>query len=876
MTISSGSKIGSYEILSPLGAGGMGEVWRAHDSRINRDVAIKVLPEEVTANADRLARFEQEAQAAGALNHPNILTVFEMGTHEGHPYLVTELLEGSSLREKLGDTRRESGIGEHLSIRKALELGAQIATGLAAAHEKGIVHRDLKPENIFVTSDGRVKILDFGLAKLTTSADEENLTNAQTAQRKTSPGTVLGTAGYMAPEQVRGQVADQRSDIFACGVVLYEMLSGKRAFDGRSSADTASAILREDPAELSGEHLRIPLAVERIVRRCLEKEPSQRFQSARDLAFALEAVEGSSTSSGNIASIEGPHEKRGRRLPIALLLIAIVAAAAAYYAGLRHAPPPPDVSTVPVTESAKFTSLTFRPLIVFEAAFSPDQRTVIFSASEDGSTPSIYTVSPDYPEPRDAGLPNVHLLAVSSKGEMAVLTKPHFMSHRQFEGTLARLPVGGAAPREILEGVRQAAFSPDGSELAIIRTVEGVDRLEYPIGKVLHTAAGYLSDLKISPDNKHIAFFEHPQKWDDRGPIRVVDLEGKVTTLADGYWGAEGIAWARDGKSIIYSANRAGAIYNINAVDLAGNERLVRSDSEGLVIHDIAADGRWLVSKYQISFEVWGRVAGMTKERDLSWLDASGNGHLSLDGTMLLFDEESAYAGSNYATCLRRLPDSPVVRLGEGLPQDLSLDGKWALVLVYSTPQRLVAYPTGAGEARNVDPNGLESYSGARWLPDGKTILICGWTKGSRGRCYVRSLDGGPMKPVTPEGLHKNPLVSPDGTRVAVRDDAGRGLIFALEGGEPVEVKGLTLEDEWIRWSTDGKGILVAGGDQAPVDVESVDVATGKREKVLTIDPSDRTSLLSINDPSVAADGKSYAYGVWRTRTKLFTLEGLR
>ena len=234
MTIKTGSRIGSYEILAPLGAGGMGEVWRAHDTRINRDVAIKVLPEEVTANPGRLARFEQEAQAAGALNHPNILTVFEMGTHEGHPYLVTELLEGESLREKLGDTRRGSASGEHLSIRKALELGTQLATGLAAAHEKGIVHRDLKPENIFVTSDGRVKILDFGLAKLTTAAGEENVTNAQTAQRQTSPGTVMGTAGYMAPEQVRGQSADQRSDIFACGVVLYEMLSGRRAFDGRS------------------------------------------------------------------------------------------------------------------------------------------------------------------------------------------------------------------------------------------------------------------------------------------------------------------------------------------------------------------------------------------------------------------------------------------------------------------------------------------------------------------------------------------------------------------------------------------------------------------------------------------------------------------
>jgi hypothetical protein len=266
----------------------------------------------------------------------------------------------------------------------------------------------------------------------------------------------------------------------------------------------------------------------------------------------------------------------------------------------------------------------------------------------------------------------------------------------------------------------------------------------------------------------------------------------------------------------------------------------------------------------------------MSRERNLSWLDFSTNAELSLDGTMLLFDEESSYAGSTYAICLRKLPDAPVVRLGEGSPQGLSRDGKWALALVYATPQRLVAYPTGAGEAKNVDPNGLESYAAARWLPDGKAILICGWMKGSRGRCYVRPLGAGQSKPVTPEGIHKNPIVSPDGRSVAVRDDSGRGLIYALEGGEPLEVKGLTLDDEWIRWSTDGRGILVRRGNQAPVDVDRIDVASGRREKVLTIDPSNRNSLLSVSSVTIAGDEKHYAYDVWRARTKLFTLEGVR
>jgi serine/threonine protein kinase/WD40 repeat protein len=877
LAIKTGTRIGSYEIVSPLGSGGMGEVWRAHDTRIDRDVAIKVLPEELAADADRLARFELEARAAGALNHPNILTVFEMGTLEGHPYLVTELLQGATLREKLGDTRAGSAGGERLPMRKALELGAQVATGLAAAHEKGIVHRDLKPENIFVTSDGRVKILDFGLAKLTVAPDEpSNLTSAATERQPTSPGTVMGTAGYMAPEQVRGQAADPRADIFACGAVLYEMLSGCRAFEGPSSADTMSAILKEDPVELSGEHLRVPMAVERLVRRCLEKEPSQRFQSARDLAFALEAVEGSSMSSGQAAVLEAPRRARKPTLPIALTLLAALVAAAAYYGGLRRGTTEAQTFPAPSRDPVTLTPLTFRPMIIFEAAFAPDHRTVIFSASEEGTTPSIYTVSPDYPEPRDAGLPDVHLLAISSKGEMAVLTHPHFLNHRLFEGTLARVPVGGTAPREILEGVRQAAWSPDGEQLAIIRSVDAVDRLEYPIGKVLYSAPGYLSDLKVSPDGTRVAFFEHPQKFDDRGEIKVVGPSGHVSTLARGYWGAEGIAWAPDGKSLLYSADRSGAGYNVRSVDLLGHERLVRKDSEGMLINDVAPDGRWLISQYQTGFEVWGRAAGMEKERNLSWLDYSIGPRLSADGRMLLFDEQSSYAGPSYATCLRKPPEAPVVKLGEGSSLDLSPDGKWALALDFGPPQHLVALPTGPGQARELDPGGLDSYTDAQWFPDGKRVLVCGSKAGSASRCFIEDEAGGSRAPVTPEGLYSQPLVSRDGERVAVRDDAGRGLIFAVEGGPPVEVKGLTSADGWIRWSADGRAILVYRGNVLPIVVERLDAASGRRERGLVIEPRNRTSLLNINSVTLADDEKHYAYSVWRVRTRLFTVEGLR
>src|SRR5215831_6895500 len=292
MTLTPGSRLGPYEVLSPIGAGGMGEVWKARDTRLSREVAIKVLPASVSADSDRLRRFEQEARAAGILSHPNITAVYDIGSHEGAPYVVQELLEGETLRSVLA--------GGRLSTRRAIDYAIQIVHGLAAAHEKGIVHRDLKPENLFVTNDGRLKILDFGLAKLTHTEEGSQATNLPTATAGTEPGVVLGTLGYMAPEQVRGRSADARSDLFSFGAILYEMLSGNRAFRGDSAADTMSAILREDPPDLSATNQTISPGLERIVRHCLEKNPEQRFHSAHDLAFDLESLSTPSAASTGV------------------------------------------------------------------------------------------------------------------------------------------------------------------------------------------------------------------------------------------------------------------------------------------------------------------------------------------------------------------------------------------------------------------------------------------------------------------------------------------------------------------------------------------------------------------------------------------------
>src|SRR5438128_668388 len=317
MTIAAGTRLGPYEITAPLGAGGMGEVYRARDTRLGRDVAIKVLPSSFSADADRLHRFEQEACAAGALNHPNILIVHDIGTHDGSPYVVSELLEGETLRQRMGGTAQPQ--------RKAIDYSLQIAHGLAAAHEKGIVHRDLKPDNIFITKDGRVKILDFGIAKLTKADGSQSQTDIPTRRVNTDPGIVMGTVGYMSPEQVRGKPVDHRSDIFAFGAILYEMLSGRRAFHGESTADTMSAILKEDPPDLSETNQRISPGLERLVNHCLEKNPEERFHSARDLAFALEALSGSTSVSTQTATVQAIAPQWIRRHALIAWIVAAVA-----------------------------------------------------------------------------------------------------------------------------------------------------------------------------------------------------------------------------------------------------------------------------------------------------------------------------------------------------------------------------------------------------------------------------------------------------------------------------------------------------------------------------------------------------------------------
>src|ERR1039458_4192320 len=487
MPLSSGTKLGPYEIHSPLGAGGMGEVYRAKDSRLGRDVAIKVLPESMARDAERLRRFETEARAIAALNHPNILSIHDIGTYKGPPYLVSECLEGQSLWLAL--------TGGALPLRRAADYGTQIAQGLAAAHDKGIVHRDLKPENVFVTRDGRVKVLDFGLAKLA-QPEASSCAGATMEAAPNSDGVVLGTVGYMSPEQVRGAPADARSDIFSLGAILYEMISGHRAFRRDTSAETMTAILKEDPPELSLTGKPISPVLERVVRRCLEKNPLQRFQSARDLAFNLESLSGTSSTSaatGTARFAVATAEKKTSRkwvmtLAVGALLLALVAAGI-WMLGARS-------SSLPT-----YHQLTFDRGLVYAARFAPDGRSIYYSASWNGEPVQLYSTMPDAPESRPLNLGNSTLFAVSAS-QLAISAgcKDRYIGLCQ--GTLGLVPLAGGTPREVADGVLAADWSADGSEMAFILQVEGKYRVEFPRGKTLYESTHPLGYLRIAPRGK--------------------------------------------------------------------------------------------------------------------------------------------------------------------------------------------------------------------------------------------------------------------------------------------------------------------------------------------------------------------------------------
>jgi eukaryotic-like serine/threonine-protein kinase len=847
MPLGPGAKVGPYEVLAPLGAGGMGEVYRARDERLARDVAVKVLPAGFTSDPERLRRFEQEARATGALNHPNILAVHDTGHHDGSPYVVSELLEGQTLRERAA--------GGALPVRKAVEIGAQIARGLAAAHDKGIVHRDLKPENVFVTSDGQLKILDFGLAKLT-QAEGGAQSQSPTEARGTEAGTVLGTVGYMSPEQVRGVAVDHRSDIFSLGAILYELLSGRRAFRKETSAETMTAILREDPPDLTETGKAIAPALERIVSHCLEKNPQERFASARDLAFDLESL---SEKSGATTTRARVVAGRRRRWGTAAAWLASLAAAGAtaFWIGQRAAARP----------HPRYEQLSFGHGSVVSARFSPDEAILLYTARWKGAPPRVYALRLDLQVEQPLGLEG-RVVGVAA-GEVAFLR----------EETLLRAPLSGSGVREVANGVLNADWSSDGKRFAITRSAGAKQALEFPIGTMRHETVGFFQQVRISPDGTSVAYVENPSLGVIGGWIGIADAKGVRRLTGEGL--LMSIAWTPDGRELWFTEDE-GRGYRIGAVSMSGRARTLLRTPQMPILHASSRDGRVLLSLGESRRMVAGRAAGDAVERDLTVRGYSQSWDISEDGRRYVVSD--AVGGEeDLSAFLGSLDAAPLVRLGAGGPNSISPDGR-AVVAWKASPREsgthLVLLPTGAGEPRDVPRGSIRSYLDARFLPDGRRLLSSASEEGKPRRLFLQELPDGVPTAVTPEGIYTEYAHStPDGAWVAAGSDfhAAAYQLYPLGGGEPRPIPGLEKGDQPLRFSADGRRLYVREStlDMSKVRIATLDLASGRKLPWKVLSPADPAGVVRIDYVYLTPDGSAYVYNYVRNLSDLFLVTGL-
>jgi Tol biopolymer transport system component len=793
MSLAAGTRLGAYEIIAAIGAGGMGEVYRARDTKLDRDVAIKVLPPHLAQDDAARARFEREAKAIAALSHPNILAIYEFGTHlpstgsgQAVSFVVMELLEGETLRERLNPS---GGSAAALPIRKVTQIGIEIAQGLAAAHEKQIVHRDLKPENVFLATDGRVKILDFGLAKTIDRAGigaTPDATSAPTQLQGTNPGTVMGTVGYMAPEQVKGLAADHRADIFSLGCVLYEMASGRRAFARDTAAETMTAILRDDPPDLVRDSGGTPAAFEPIVRHCLEKRPEERFQSARDLAFALQSV-GTSTASG-AAAIASPVPAQRRRLPVAAAL-AVAGAAVMFLIG-RYTGAPATTSTV--AQVAEFQQISDSPGVETTPTLSPDGKTVVYASDASGDW-QIYSLRVGARKGVALTTESANITpAFSADGERIA-----FRSERDGGGIFLMSPTGESVTRVSDEGYRPG-WSPDGLSLVVSRTdfASPTDLGGNAPGLlVIDVKSGQKRDIKTtgaalqpvwSPHGWRIAFFSLRTGTGQRD-LWTVAADGseadrvEVTNDAALDWSP---TWSPEGDYLYFSSNRGGTM------------------------------NLWRIPIDERSGKATGEPEPVTTPS--GW---SGSMSFSRDGSHLAFatlDWRSTMYRQGFDSVRETTVGPPVAMLKGRRPirdHDISPDGRWITFNETGAREDLFVARIDGSDYRRLTDDAARDRA-PRFSPDGTKILFYSDRGGIYDLWTIRP-DGSRMEQITSGANSTNfPTWSPDGARIVYSGINAGGLFVidsasqALKATQPEPPLAPDVLFWPFSWSPDGKRLL--------------------------------------------------------------------
>jgi WD40 repeat protein len=819
----------------------MGEVWKARDTRVDREVAVKVLSPTFADVPDRIARFAREARVLAQLRHPAIAALLSFEEVDGRPLLVMELAEGQTLAERIAAGALPPG--------EALGIARQIGEALEEAHEKGIVHRDLKPANVKVSSDGKVKLLDFGLAKAWAvepasgvSSEDEAALETKTSDQ-TTPGALVGTVSYMAPEQARGRPVDKRTDIWAFGVVLFEMLTGQRLFARETPSDAVVAVLTHEPDwALLPEGT--PAGVRRILRRCLVRDVKNRLHDIADARLELSDAE-LSASSPAAPAVAAPVEvhtrpggwSRGFRAALVAAVVVVTAAGSALVAtrSARREPP-------------LFRNLTWSHGDVFSARLTPDGENVVYSAAFDGRPLALYSARLDAIESRPLDLIAGDVVGISKNAEMALLAAPRNVGSWKRVGTLTQASLSGGSPKPVLEDVFAADISPDGSAFAVVKAGAPGQQLEYPIGRIVHRSRGWISHPRISPDGERVAFIDHDVDGDDLGSVSILERDGRVERLSPQLDYSQGLAWSPSGEEVWATSYRVEEGALLQAFSPSHPPRVLLRVPSTVRILDAGPDGRVLLTYDDTHVELEGRLAGDTAMRDYSWWRASFVTGISHDGALYSGDGAMSLEKGGSAAFFRRAGGSPPVRLGAGFSAGVSPDGRW----VFLTPSsgrgtRLQAVPTGPGEPRDFDFGPVEALvSGTRVLSfsaDGTLLAFTGSSAGSDLRGFILDWkSGGAARAVTPEGVDEV-LLSPDGRSIAgvVR---GKGVwTFPIAPADGVPVAGARLGDLPVAWESSSRALFV-WDREIPLRVFRVDLATGARTLALEVSPRDPSGVL--------------------------------